>query len=385
MEKWFVAKKYRDEPPPQFVRDRFAVEPDDLINLSIGDPDMTTDSRIIDAAMNDARSGYTHYTPSAGDGEIRQEICRLYRDKYECNICENNVMMVVGACHGVFLALQAMLDPGDEVIICEPYFSPYREMVKLAGGVPVFIPSRPELGFEFDNAAFEKAITAKTKAVIINSPNNPTGAVYHDDTLLEMGRIAKSHGVFVISDEVYGTLTYGCRFRPLMGIDTLKDITLTVNSFSKSFAMAGWRLGYLIAPEEMTACIRDINENICYSAPTLAQRGALAGLRLGDDVTGPLHDVFERRLDFVYHRIDSMAGLSLPYPRGSIYAFVNITGTGLSSREFSRRLLFDAHVQVIPGMTFGKTGEGYVRIACTVGMDTLSEAMDRIERFTANL
>lgn len=351
----------------------------DLINLSLGDPDLNTDSEIIKAAFMDAENGHTHYTDSIGEIELREKICRYFHSKYNSNIEPAEIMVTVGACHGMYLALQAILDPGDEVIIHEPYFTPYYEQIVLSGGKPVILETCEKEGFQISDKKLRNMITSKTKAILINSPNNPTGAVFSIDTLNKIARIAIENDILVISDEVYDAYCFNSKFIPLMNIDGMKERTITLQSFSKDFAMTGWRIGYAVAPSYIIECMRNINEGICFSAPSISQRAAIHALENADRVQEFLVGEFKKRMIYASERINSIKGLSVRKPEGSIYLFVNIKNTGLTSSEFSRLLLEDANVSVIPGTAFGKSGEGYVRIACTVGIDKLKEAFDRIE------
>ncbi len=288
-------------------------------------------------------------------------------------------MTVVGACHGMYLALEAVTDVEDEVIIHEPYFTPYKEQVDLVGCKPVMLKTLEEDDFNINIDRLKSVITKKTKAIILNSPNNPTGACFDRKLLEEISKVAIENDLIVISDEVYDAFTYEGEFCPIASIPGMKERTITIGSFSKGYAMTGWRIGHVIAPDFIVNCMKNINENICYSAPSVSQRAALHALRLRKKVQPEMIEEFKNRMFYSYERINGIHGLSVLPIKGGIYNFVNIKGTGMTSNEFAKMLAREVHVIVIPGTSFGESGEGYVRIACTVGIETLKEAFDRIE------
>lgn len=383
MRQSFVADKFRKENAKDFGGLCSSDEPNDLIDLSIGDPDMTTSGVIIDAAMRDAHLGHTHYTDRAGYPELRAEIAKFYSEEYGYTVLPENIYLVTGACHGTYLLMQAMLDPGDEVIVSEPYFAPYLDDIKFAGGVPVALPVLPDGTFDFNIEAFEKAITKKTKAVIINTPNNPTGICYDAETLRQITKIAQKHDIAVLTDEVYSTITAE-KFTPVAATQGCGGTIITINSFSKCSAMTGWRVGYLIAPKDLIACMIRINDCICYTVPSVSQRAALAALRSRKLVMPQIRREFVSRTGYVYSRIEKIPLFSAPKPQGGIYVFMNFAKTGLDSEEFCEKLFKETHVKMIPGNRFGKSCDSSARIACTVSPDKLREAFDRIEGFARN-
>lgn len=352
----------------------------DLINLSLGDPDLVTDGKIIDAACEDAKKGHTHYTQPKGDPELIDEIIKHYKKTYGYSILPEEVLITVGACHGMFLALEAIINEGDEVIVHEPFFTPYKDQITLVGGKIVLLETLEENGFDIDITKLKSLITKKTKAIIINTPNNPTGACFNSKVLSDIAKVAEENDLLVISDEVYDSFSFEDNFVPITSISSMKERTITLGSFSKSYAMTGWRIGYAVAPKYIIDCMKNINEGVCYTAPSISQRAAIHALRSGQETRLKLFNEFKNRMFYAYERINSIPNMSVLKPKGSIYLFVNIKSTGMSSAEFSRKLLQEAHVLVIPGDSFGKSGEGYVRIACTVGIDKLKEAFDRIEK-----
>jgi len=348
-----------------------------LIDLSIGDPDLITDATIIEAAFADVKAGHTKYTASDGSADFIQTVVDFYQKQYQLTFSPSQVRGTVGALHGMYLALAAIIDPGDEVIIHEPYFSPYKQQVELVGGVPVFIPTFEKYGFQIDVEVLKAAITEKTRAIIINSPNNPTGAVFSPETFEKIAAVAIDHDLLILSDEVYEAFCFDDTFVPMAAF--APENTITFSSFSKAFAMTGWRIGYMIAPESINLTVKLINEAIAYSAPTPSQRAGIYALNHYDTLVPQVVAVFKERLTYIEQRVAEIPFLSLSPVKGSMYAFINIEQTGLDSVSFVEKLLKETSVLMIPGKAFGETtGDGYVRLAATQSLDLLKEAFDRI-------
>lgn len=348
-----------------------------LIDLSIGDPDLITDAIIIEAAFADVKAGHTKYTASDGSADFIQTVVDFYQKQYQLTFSPSQVRGTVGALHGMYLALAAIIDPGDEVIIHEPYFSPYKQQVELVGGVPVFIPTFEKDGFQIDVEVLKSAITEKTRAIIINSPNNPTGAVFSPETFEKIAAVAIEHDLLILSDEVYEAFCFDDTFVPMAAF--APENTITFSSFSKAFAMTGWRIGYMIAPESINLTAKLINEAIAYSAPTPSQRAGIYALNHYDTLVPQVVAVFKERLTYIEQRVAEIPFLSLSPVKGSMYAFINIEQTGLDSVSFVEKLLKETSVLMIPGKAFGETtGDGYVRLAATQSLDLLKEAFDRI-------
>ena len=348
-----------------------------LIDLSIGDPDLITDATIIEAAFADVKAGHTKYTASDGSADFIQTVVDFYQKQYQLTFSPSQVRGTVGALHGMYLALADIIDPGDEVIIHEPYFSPYKQQVELVGGVPVFIPTFEKDGFQIDVEVLKSAITEKTRAIIINSPNNPTGAVFSPETFEKIAAVAIDHDLLVLSDEVYEAFCFDDTFVPMAAF--APENTITFSSFSKAFAMTGWRIGYMIAPESINLTAKMINEAIAYSAPTPSQRAGIYALNHYDTLVPQVVAVFKERLTYIEQRVAEIPFLSLSPVKGSMYAFINIEQTGLDSVSFVEKLLKETSVLMIPGKAFGETtGDGYVRLAATQSLDLLKEAFDRI-------
>jgi len=355
---------------------------DDIIDFSLGDPDFTTPETIIDLAMKDAKKGHTHYTDFKGYLELREEIVKYYKEDYGVEIKSEEIMATTSGCHAMWLVLEAILDDGDEVIIPDPYFTPYPQQVGLARGKAVFLPTYEEENFEINVKRLEKLITNRTKALIVNTPNNPTGTCFKKETIEEIAEIAKRYDLIVISDDVYTEFSFEEPFVPMISLDGMGERTITIVSFSKNFAMTGWRIGFIVAPEFIINTVRDINENNVFTAPSISQRAALHALRMRKEICPPIVNEVKKRMYYAYERIKRIPKLSCLPPKGSMYMFVNIKETGLSSIEFTDLLLKEAHIVVLPGIAFGKCGEGYIRLALTIGVPELEKAFDRMEEMS---
>lgn len=355
-----------------------AAEVPDLLDLSIGDPDLITDQRIIEAAFNDVKNGHTKYTASGGSLEFLKTVQAFYQSHYNLSFELDQIRATVGAMHGMYLALQVILDPKDEVIIHEPYFSPYKDQVLMAGGQPVFVPTYEKDQFQLDVSLLEAAITDKTKAIIVNSPNNPTGAVFSEQTMKSIAELAIKYNLYILSDEVYEAFCYEEEFVPMATY--APDHTLTFSSFSKTFAMTGWRIGYMIAPNYINEAAKLINESITFSAPSPSQQAGIYALNHVEELLPTIVSTFKERLDYIADRVSAIPFLSLLPIKGSIYAFIDISATGLTSVPFVEKLLKETSVLVIPGKAFGETtGNKHVRLAATQDLVILKEAFDRIE------
>jgi aspartate/methionine/tyrosine aminotransferase len=376
----FVAKRYWNSTTTAMgASGDLAAKYDDVINLSLGDPDYVTDKSVIRAAFEDAERGHTRYTEVLGYTELRTEIMNYYKEMYDYNLGPTEIMAVVGACHGMYLVLEAILDEGDEVIVPEPYFTPYTHQIHLAGGTAVTLETSGEEGFQINIEKLKALITNRTKAIIINTPNNPTGACFSRETLKSISEVAIERDLIVIADDIYGAFTFGEPFTPITTFEGMKERTITIGSFSKDYAMTGWRIGYVLAPEVIINCIREINEGVCFTAPSISQRAAIHALRMRKQIQPPMVEEYKRRVCYAYERIEETPNMSVMPPQGSFYLFINIKHTGLTSVEVSSRIFEEAHILTIPGSGFGKSGEGYIRIACTVGVEKLKTAFDRIQ------
>ncbi len=378
----FVAKRYwKDQSTAMGKSDEMAKSFDDCINLSLGDPDLITDRLIIDKSYEDARIGHTKYTDFRGDPELRAEICKYYKEEYDMDVADEEVFVTASACLGMYLALEAIVDDGDEVILQAPFFTPYPQQVELARGIPVELPTYEEEDFQINIERLESLITERTKALVINSPSNPTGNCLTVETMEKIAEIAVKYDLVVISDDIYTAFSYQNPFVPFATLPGMRERTIILNSFSKNFTMTGWRVGNIIAPDYIIKVIQQINENVVFTAPSVSQRAALHALRHRAEIQPPMIEEYRKRMFYAAERINQIPKLSVIYPpKGSFYLFMNIKETGLTSAEAAELILREAHVLMLQGDAFGACGEGYVRIACTVNVDTLKEAFDRIEK-----
>lgn len=376
-----ISKRYWNSvSTPMGESSEFLKMYDDIINFSLGDPDITTDERIIKAAFEDALNGHTHYTDFYGIHELRQSLKDYYKEEYDFNLEIDETMITTSGCHAMWLALEAILDDGDEVIIPSPYFTPYPQQVKLARGIPVMLNLKESDNYQIDIEALKSIITNRTKAIILNTPNNPTGACLTKETMVAIGKIAEEHDLVIIADDIYTKFSFTEPFIPFTTLPGMKERTITIGSFSKDYAMTGWRIGYILANAHTIRIIKDINENNVFTAPSISQRAAYHAISLRNEIQPPMIEEFKTRVFAAYERIKSLNNISVLPPKGTFYLFPNIKATGLTSQEVADRILKEAHVLVLPGNAFGENGEGYIRIAVTVGVDKINEAFDRIAK-----
>jgi aminotransferase len=378
-----LAQRVRAVPPSGIRKffDVIATMPD-VISLGVGEPDFTTPPQVIEEGVRSLRSGRTHYTSNYGTIELRRALAmhleKLYGLDYDPT---GELLITVGASEAVAVAMAAIIDPGDEVILHEPSYVAYLPSILFNGGTPVLIPTYRDAAFELDPAAVEAAVTPRTKAIFLGYPCNPTGAVLPEKTLQAIADIASRHDLLVVSDEIYDRLVYGDhRHRAFSSFGGARDRTILLGGFSKAYAMTGWRVGWVAAPRDLLEGIVKVHQYQIMSAPTTAQDAALVALSGAEaDVVRMVGEYDHRRRMFV----DGLNRIGLPTfePRGAFYAFPDISGTGLSSQVFSERLLFEEHVAVVPGDAFGPSGEGHVRACYATSYEQLEEALVRIERF----
>jgi len=354
----------------------------DVISLGIGEPDFTTPKPILEAGVQSLRRGETHYTSNRGKLELLQAIVdnvmRLYGVSYDP---AEEIIATVGVSEALYLAFTAILNAGDEVIIPTPCFVSYQAEVILAGGVPVEIPSRLENNFQLDPDEVRKAITARTKAIFIGYPSNPTGAVAEREVLLEIARIAEQNDLLVVSDEIYDRLVYDFKHVcfPSLG-DGIRNRTILLGGFSKDYAMTGWRIGYVAGPADIIKGLLRIHQYTIMSAPTTAQDAALEALKNGETHVSEMVKEYDRRRRLLVSGLNRL-GLGTFEPRGAFYAFPNITASGMDDELFAQKLLEEEHVAVIPGGSFGPGGEGFVRACYATSYEQIEEALRRMEKF----
>ncbi len=354
----------------------------DVISLGIGEPDFDTPRPVIDAGIRALNAGETHYTSNAGKIELRQavsdQLFNLYGVRYDP---VDEVIITVGVSEALYLALTAILDPGDEVIIPTPCFVSYQAEVILAGGVPVEIPSRMEDNFQLDPQRVRDAITPRTKAIFIGYPNNPTGAVAERDTLNEVARIAEQNDLLVISDEIYDRLVYNFRHVCFPSLsESARRRTVLLGGFSKDYAMTGWRIGYAAGPADIIKGLVRIHQYTIMSAPTTAQDAALEALKTGEPHVQDMLAEYNRRRKLLVAGLNRL-GLRTFEPRGAFYAFPNIRASGMDDETFAEKLLREEHVAVVPGNAFGPGGDGFARMCYATAYEKIEEALHRMEKF----
>ena len=351
------------------------------ISLGVGEPDFKTPWSVRDAGIRSLELGRTKYTANSGLKELRGEICNYLQRRFELHYKEENVLVTVGGSEAIDLAIRAVVQPGDEVIIPEPCFVCYEPITQLTGGVPVHIATRAEDQFRLTADQLRAAITPKTKLLIFPYPNNPTGAVMSAAETEEIAAVLRGTNVLVLSDEIYSELTYGLdRHVSIASLPGMAERTIVVNGFSKSYAMTGWRLGYAAGPAPLIKVMTKIHQSCIMSAPTTSQYAAITALRQCDDQIEMMRDEYNRRRRYVVKALNEM-GLTCFEPRGAFYVFPSIQISGLTSSEFCEQLLREKEVAIIPGSAFGASGEGYARISYAYSVDHLQTAMKRIREF----
>jgi len=379
----FLSTKIRDLPPSGIRRffDMLA-EMTDVISLTIGEPDFTTPDPITRAAIDSLEAGQTHYTANGGIFVLREMIVADLAHRYGLHYePRTELIITVGASEAVDATLRAVCDPGDEVIYHEPSFVAYAPCITLAGGVPVPVATSDANSFRLTAGMLERAITPRTKAIFLGYPNNPTGAVLEPEDLAGIAELVERHDLMVISDEIYERLVYGDhRHVPFSSLRGMRERTAMIGGFSKSYAMTGWRIGWVAAPAPMMAGIAKVHQYGIMCAPTVAQFAAIEALRSGEPFVVEMQAEYNRRRVFMTRRLNEM-GLHCFEPKGAFYCFPDISSTGLDDEAFAQELLREEHVAVVPGTAFGPSGAGHVRICYATAYEQIVEALDRIERF----
>jgi len=356
---------------------------DDVIDFTLGDPDVPTPKAICDAAYNAAISGKTHYAPNAGLPALREAIAKQVSKESGIEYAANNVAVTIGATEAVYLSFLACINPGDEVIILAPYWVQYENIVKLLGGKPVIIDIFKE-GFEPDLNATYKAINDRTKAIVVNSPNNPSGYIYKDAFLKELAEMAIANHLLIFDDEAYRSLVYDGDYPSIAKYCKQEDIVI-INSFSKQFAMTGWRVGYVLAEENFINTVIKFQQNIAVCVSTPNQYAALEAITNTDKYAGGIKDVFAKRREVLTRELNKVEKLKFIAPAGTFYAFIDISATGLDSKSFCFSLLEKQHVAVIPGLAFGEAFDNYIRLAFTLNEDKIIDGISRIKQFVNQL
>ena len=374
---------------PSLTRRLFdkAKQYENVIDFTLGDPDYDTPENIKNAGCRAIMAGKTHYSANAGLPELRQVISdRIYREdgvRYDPN---GEILVSVGAMEGLYLSLCCLINPGDEVIIPAPYWINYEHMVLMCGGVPVIVDSDEEHEFIVELENIKNSVTDKTVAIIVNSPNNPTGTIYDRNTICGLCELARDKDITIIWDECYKTIVYDdAEYASILEVENIKDNVVIIDSCSKKYSMTGWRIGYVAAPRELIAAMTKLQENVAACASLPSQYAAIAALSGDDAVTEELKCGFEKRRDVLIEEIRKIKELSCNIPKGTFYAFINIKTLGIGSEEFAYALLESKQVAVVPGITYGQCCEGYIRIAFTLNEDKIKDGIKRIAEFCAEV
>jgi len=373
--------------PPSGIRRFFeiAATMDDVISLGIGEPDFVSPDPIMEAGHQSLNDGHTSYTSNAGKEELRALIADYYRDQYGIQYDpESEIVVTVGCSEAMQVTMQALLDPGDEVLIPEPCFVSYGPNARFAGGEVVHVPTSVEHDFQVTAEDVEPHLTDRSKVLFLGYPNNPTGAVLRRDTLEGIAELVVEEDLLVVSDEIYDQLIYGDAYERghvcVPSVEGLRERTVLLGGFSKNYAMTGWRIGFACAPPPIRDAIYKVHQYMIMSAPTIAQDGAVAALRDGDEHVERMRQSYDERRRTIVDGLNA-AGLPTFEPEGAFYAFPDVRSTGLSSEQFVRRLLEEEKVACVPGDAFGPSGAGYVRCSYATGLEEIEEALTRIDRF----
>jgi aspartate aminotransferase len=357
----------------------------DVCGFGAGEPDFDTPEHIKAAAIAALESGFTKYTPSSGIPELRQAIADKLQQENGISYKPSQIIVSTGAKHSCYNAVLATCQPGDEVIIPSPYWLSYPEMVRLAGADPIFVQTKEENGWKITRDEFENAMTPRTKMIIINSPNNPTGAVYTREEIEGIAAVAAEEEILILADEIYEKLVYdGLEHVSIASLGPeFYDLTITVNGFSKAYAMTGWRLGYLGAPDPIARAIDSIQSHVTSNPCSFAQKGALAALKGDQQSVADMRDEFDMRRQYIIDRFAKISSVSIVKPAGAFYVLANISKLGLTSQNFADRLLSKANVSVVPGIAFGD--DRTVRFSYATSLDVIKKGMDRFEDFCRTL
>ncbi|MEN6520987.1 MAG: aminotransferase class I/II-fold pyridoxal phosphate-dependent enzyme [Armatimonadota bacterium] len=369
--------------PPSGIRRFFDIvaQMQDVVSLSVGEPDFVTPWRIREACIYSLEKGYTNYTSNYGLLELRKLISAYLSKRWgvEYNP-EKQVLVTVGVSEGLDLVMRAILNPADEVLVPEPSYVSYKPCVMFAGGVPVPLPTTIETGFKVTPEQIEKAITSRTKAILLSYPSNPTGVTASRDELQSIVDMARKHDLFIISDEIYDRLTYGGCHTTMPSLDGAYERTILLNGFSKAYAMTGWRIGYAVAMPDIIEAMMKVHQYTMLCAPMMAQMAAIEAMKNGSSESDEMVEEYNRRRRLITSGLNSI-GLDCILPGGAFYAFPSIRRTGLTAEEFTERLLMEEKVAIVPGTAFGECGEGYVRCSYATDTDSIKLALERMSRF----
>ena len=356
----------------------------DVVGLTVGQPDFVTPWHIREAAIESLQAGKTYYTSNAGIPQLREEIAKYLDRRFGLKYSGDEVLVTVGGSEAIDLAIRACVTPGDEVIIPTPCFVCYEPIVRLAGGIPVILETRYEDKFKVNPEMLKKAITQKTKMIVLAYPNNPTGAIMTKKELEDIAALVRDTNIVILSDEIYAELTFGRRHVSIATLPDMRERTIIASGFSKAYAMTGWRMGYIAAPCEIFAQILKIHQYCIMCAPTTSQFAAIEAVKNGDEDIERMKEEYDRRRRYLLKNFADM-GIECFEPEGAFYAYPNIGKFGLSSEEFCQRLLNEKRCAIVPGTAFGDDGEGFARISYAYSIKHIDSALERIDAFIKTL
>ena len=375
------------ELKPSGIRKFFDLLDDmkDVTALTVGQPDFVTPWHIREKAIESLEQGRTYYTSNSGLAELREEISAYLKRRFSLSYDPNHeIIVTIGGSEAIDIAMRAILNPGDEVIVPLPSFVCYSPIATLTGATPVFLPTLEKDSFKLTPDALRAAITEKTKLLVLPFPNNPTGAIMTEDELKEIAEIVRESDIFVLSDEIYAELTYGRKHVSIASLDGMRERTVVINGFSKAYAMTGWRMGYVAAPHQITEQMRKIHQYAIMCAPTISQYAAIEALRAGDEDIEMMAREYNRRRRIIVDGLREI-GLSCFEPEGAFYVYPNISGFGMTSEEFCERLLYEHKIAIVPGTAFGECGEGFARISYAYSVEHIRKALVGIRAFVKKL
>ena len=368
---------------PSGIRRYFeiAATMDDVVTLGIGEPDFVTPAHIVEAGVNSIHAGETGYTSNAGILALREAIADLIERRYDLRYApEDEVLVTVGVSEALYLAVKVLVDPGDEILVVEPCFVANPAIVEMAGGKPVLVPTKAADDFQVRGSDLEARVTPRAKAILISYPNNPTGAVLSPEYMREVAEVAERHDLVVISDEIYERLVYGAPHINFASLPGMFERTIALSGMSKSYAMTGWRIGYVTAPAPLAEAMYKIHQYLIMSAPTMGQRAALQAIHHGESDVEAMRRQYDRRRRLIVDGFNAL-GLTCFEPRGAFYAFPSIAITGMSDDDFCETLLHEERLALIPGSAFGESGAGFARASYATSEANIREALTRLERF----
>ncbi len=356
-----------------------------IIHFEIGEPDFNTPENVKQAGIKAIQENFTHYSPAQGILELREAVAEYIHKTRGIDVSPEEVVITPGGKDVILFTASAILDEGDEAIYPNPGYPIYESAIKISGATPVPMPLLEENGFAFDRKEFEKLVTPKTKLIIINSPGNPTGGILSPEDLEFIADIAKKNDIIVMSDEIYSRIIYEGEFHSIASIPGMKERTVILDGFSKTYAMTGWRLGYAVTNKELAKQFVKLATNSFSCVATFVQMAGVEALRGPQDAVEEMRKKYEERRNLIINGLNEVPGFSVLMPKGAFYAFVNITGTGKTSKEISDYLLNEAGVATLPGTSFGKYGEGYIRFSYATSLDNIKEGLKRVKEAISKL